>query len=135
MILLLQVNKNFNIEICQTRIYGCKPAIVLRRKMMAKSASIFTKPKGRVINANAIRCSRYRRRLKEKLSPCTYTSLSYLKWSSKYMNSIKMIGMDPFTVSYVTPDQLKLYSAYKKKNVYTKMSGDTTGNVIHKLGK
>lgn len=103
--------------------------------MMAESASMFTKPKGRVVTANAIRCSRYRNRQKQKLSPCIYTSLSYLKWSTKYMNSIHMIGMDPFLVNYVTPDQLKLYSAYKKKNAFTKMTGDSTGNVVHKLGK
>lgn len=102
---------------------------------MAKSASLFKKPIGRVVTANAIRCSRYRRKKKEKLSPCIYTSLEYLKWSSKYMNCIDMIGMDPFVVSYTTPDQLKLYSAYKKKNPFTKMSGDSTGNVAHRLGK
>lgn len=102
--------------------------------MMAKATSIFVEPRGRVVTANAIRCKKYRLKLKKKLSPCIYKSLEYLKWSSKYMNSIHMIGLDPFVVSYTTPDQLKLYSAYKKKNKYTKMSGDSTGNVAHKLG-
>jgi hypothetical protein len=36
---------------------------------------------------------------------------------------------------YTTPDQLKLYSAYKKRNKYTKMSGDSTGGVARKLRK
>lgn len=101
---------------------------------MSKATTIFKRPRGRIVTANAIRCGRYRRNEKQKLSPCVYTSLEYLKWSSKYMNTIHDIGKDPFFVSYSTPDQLKLYTAYKKKNKFTKMSGDSTGGMVRKLG-
>lgn len=102
---------------------------------MAKSASMFKEPLGRVVTANAIRCKRYRNKKKEKLSDCPYYALEYLKWSSKYMNTIHHIGMDPFMTFWTSPDQLKLYKIYKKKNRYTKLSGDASGGMVHKLGK
>lgn len=52
-------------------VYGKnKPATVIRRSLLRKKASLFTRPYGRVSSANAIRCAKFRRRQKEKLSTC-----------------------------------------------------------------
>lgn len=115
-------------------VYGTnKPASAIRRDTLRKKASIFKKPYGRVPTANAIRCGKYRKRQKEKISPCPYTALSYLKESTKYMNTIHHIGYDPVSVIYLSPAQIKLYKTYKKKNKFTEMTADASAGVAHKL--
>lgn len=117
-------------------LYGKqKPASVVRRDTLRKKASLFAKPYGRVPTANAIRCGKYRLREKEKISSCPYTALSYLKASSKYMNTIHLIAMDPFSVIYRSPDQVKLYKTYKRKNKFSEIACDATGSVVNKLSK
>lgn len=117
-------------------LYGTnKAASAIRRDTLRKKASIFKRPYGRVPTANAIRCGKHRQRIKEKLSICPYTALSYLKASTKYMNTIHHIGYDPISVIYRSPGQIKLYEAYKKKNKFTEIICDATGSVAHKLGK
>lgn len=96
---------------------------------------MFKAPRGRVITANAIRCKRARNKKKEKLSNSPYYALEYLKWSSKYMNTIHHIAMDPFMVDWTSPDQLNMYKVYKRKNRFTKVSADATGGLVHRLGK
>lgn len=118
------------------QVYGTKkPASVIRRNLLGKKASLFVRPYGRVPTANAIRCGKYRNRQKEKLSTCPYDALSYLKASTKYMNTIHFIGKDPFSCIYASPDQIKLYKAYKKKNRYTEVSCDASAGVGNPLGK
>lgn len=112
-----------------------KPATGIVRNELKRKAKMFAKPYGRVPTANAIRCGKYRRRQKEKLSSDPYKALSYLKASNKYADTIHNIGMDNFYVTYSSPNQLKLFKAYKQKNRYTKLSCDATGGVANKLGK
>lgn len=100
-------------------LYGTKkPASVIRRDTLRKKASLFVKPYGRVASANAIRCGKYRQRQKEKLSTSPYDALSYLKASTKYMNTIHFIGRDAFSVIYTSPAQIKLYSLQTKKSFH-----------------
>lgn len=112
-----------------------KPASAIRRDTLRKKASLFAKPFGRVPSANAIRCGKYRQRQKEKISTCPYTALSYLKASTKFMNTIHDIGYDPFSVIYRSPAQVKLYKTYKKKNKFTEMTCDASAGVANRLGK
>lgn len=106
-------------------LYGInKPASAIRRDTLRKKASLFKKPYGRVPSADAIRSGKYRQRLKEKISTCPYSALSYLKVSTKYMNTIHHIGYDPVSVIYRSPAQVKLYKTYKKKNKFTEMTAD-----------
>lgn len=112
-----------------------KPASAIRRDTLRKKASLFKKPYGRVPNANAIRCGKYRERQKEKISICPFTALSYLKRSTKYMNTIHQIGYDPISVIYRSPAQVKLYKTYRKKNKFTEMTCDASAGVCHKLSK
>lgn len=61
-------------------------------------------------------------------------ALTYLKASTMYMNSIHFIATDPFVCIYTSPDQVKMYKAYKKKNRFTKVGCDLTGGVANRLG-
>lgn len=111
-----------------------KPSAV-RRDIMRKKGELFKKPYGRVPTANAIRCGKYRLRQKEKLSDDPYKALQYLKASTKYMDTIQFIGQDFFSCIYSSPAQLKMYKAYKRKNRFTIITCDSSGGVVHKLGK
>lgn len=51
------------------------------------------------------------------------------------MNTIHLIAQDPFSCIYTSPDQIKLFKAYKKKNRFTKVSCDASGGVAHRLRK
>lgn len=53
-----------------------KPATAIVRNELRRKAKMFAKPYGRVPTANAIRCGKYRRRQKEKLSSDPYKALS-----------------------------------------------------------
>ncbi len=118
------------------KIYGTnKTATVIRRSLLRRKASLFVRPYGRVPTANAIRCAKYRMREKEKLSSSPCEALSYLKASSTYMNTIHFIGKDPFSCIYSSPDQVKLYKAYKRKNKFTKVSADASAGVANRLSK
>lgn len=111
-----------------------KPATTIRRRLLKQSAQMFRTPTGRIMSANAIRCGQYRQRKKQKIDTCPFTSLTYLKSSNLYKDSIQRINYDPFAVFYATPDQIKLYQAYKKRNPNTRVSCDATGGLTHKLG-
>lgn len=47
-----------------------KPATVVRRNLLKKSAQMFRAPTGRFMTANAIRCGQYRQRKKQKIDSC-----------------------------------------------------------------
>lgn len=111
-----------------------KPATVVRRNLLKKSAQMFRAPTGRIMSANAVRCGQYRQRKKQKLDSCPFTALTYLKSSNKYKNCIQRINYDPLAVFYATPEQIKLYQEYKKRNPITTVSCDATGGLTHKLG-
>lgn len=51
------------------------------------------------------------------------------------MDTIHFIGQDPFSTLYTSPDQLKLYKVYKRKNPFTQITCDGSSSVAHKLGK
>lgn len=100
-----------------------------------KTMKMFEPPKGRSFSSNAVRCGQYRTKVQNKLSTCPYTSLSYMKHSKMYAESIHMIIMEPFCVMYSSPNQMKLYKAYhQRNNGHTKISCDATGGVVNKLG-
>lgn len=113
---------------------SARPALALHQDLTRENTKLFQKTKGRMLSLNAIRCGKYRKRQAKKLSTCPYTSLSYLQAAHSYPDTIYMTPMNPFFVMYTSPDQIKLFKAYKKKNSYTKMSGDATGDLVHKLG-
>lgn len=111
-----------------------KKATVIRRNLIKNTTQMFTAPKSRVMTANAIRCVQYRQRMNEKISKCPITALTYLKASNLYTDCIQRIGNDPFYVIYCTPEQRKLFHAFKKRNKEFKMSCDATGSIVHKIG-
>lgn len=127
----IKVGGEYVKEICAKK----KPATTIRRSILKRKAALFVRPYGRVPTSNAIRCMKYRHRQKEKLSTCPFKSLSYLKASSKYMNTIHFVGNDPFACIYMSPNQVKLYKAYKQKNGWTKVSCDASASVANRLGK
>lgn len=130
-----EANKKVKVTGLQAQLLATskKPAIVLHRKLAAKSGEMFTQPKGRVPSANAIRKLQSRDRAKERLSPDTFTSLLYLQASKKYVETIHMIGTSPFFVIYGSNNQFRLYKMYEKKNSLTKISCDATGSVARKI--
>lgn len=115
--------------------YDGKSALVLHQENVRKTTEMFKIPKGCQFTSNAARCGKYRKNLRNKLSSCPYTSLSYLKHSSAYSESIQSISIEPFCTMYCSPNQLKIYKAYHQQNNYTKMSCDATGGVVNKLSK
>lgn len=112
-----------------------KTATVISHNLRKESTQMFTEPTARIMSANAIRCATYRQRIKNKLSDCPITALSYLKSSNLFMNCIQRIGLEPFFVIYCTPEQKKLFQAFSQKNKTLKVSCDATGGIVHKLGK
>lgn len=126
----IKVTKNI-----ANRVYAqTKPATVIRRNLLKKTSEMFQAPTGRVMTANAIRCGQYRQRKKQKIDSDPFTALTYLKSSNTYKDCIQRINYAPFAVFYATPDQIKLYQAFKKRNPITKVSCDATGGLTHKLG-
>lgn len=111
-----------------------KPATTIRRNLLKKSSQMFQAPTGRIMSANAIRCGQYRQRRKQKINECPFTALTYLQSSNMYKNCIQRVNYDPFAAFYTTPDQIKLYQEYKKRNPITKVKCDATGGLVHKLG-
>lgn len=111
-----------------------KSALHLHQQM-ARTNTMFENPKGRQFTLNSIRCGKYRRKASKKITTCPYTAISYLQAMNCYANTIHFIGMSPFLVTYISPDQIRLYNAYKKKNPYTRLIGDSSGGFAHKLGK
>lgn len=113
-----------------------KIASVLRGKSISKSgAQMFEQPIGRDVSANAIRCGQYRERQSNKLSNEPMQALEYLKESNAYSAMIHMISLSPVSVIYGSPNQFKLYDAYRKHSSYRKVCCDGTGGIVHKLGK
>lgn len=112
-----------------------KPAIVLHREMSAKSGEMFTKAKGRVPTANAIRNMQSRNRQKSHITNDPYLSLQLIKAAPNYKDYIHSIGIAPFSLIYGSPKQFQLYDMYTKRNKITKMSSDATGGLIRKLRK
>lgn len=111
-----------------------KPAVVLHRKLSAKSGEMFEIARGRVPSAHAIRNIKYRERQKNKLSTDIFKSLYYLQNAPKYANIIQTIGYSPFYVFYGSPNQFSLYNMYLKKNKLSKMCCDATGGLMRKIG-
>lgn len=111
-----------------------KPAVVLHRKLSAKSGEMFEAARGRVPSSHAIRNLQYRERQKNKLSSDVYKSLYYLQNSPKYANIIHTIGYTPFYVFYGSPKQFSLYNMYLKRNKISKVSCDATGGLVRKIG-
>lgn len=110
-----------------------KTATFIRRNMLAKSAEMFIEPTARIPTANAIRCVKYREKQKQKISEEPFESLQYMQMSNMYANCIYRLGWKPFFVIYSSPEQMKLFQEYKKRNKITKISCDATGGVVHKL--
>lgn len=119
----------------QSLATSSKPAIVLHRKLSAKSGKIFELPKGRVPTPNAIRKLQSRNRSKERLSPDTFKSLLYMQASKKYAQTIRMIGLSPFFIIFGSDNQFRLYKMYEKQNPLSKISCDATGSLVRKIGK
>lgn len=112
-----------------------KSASVLRAEEMNKSsAQMFEEPAGRDVSRNAIACGQYRNRQSKKLSIEPMQALEYLKESNAYFAIIHMISLSPVSVIYGSPNQFKLYDAYRKHNKYGKVCCDGTGGLVHKLG-
>lgn len=111
-----------------------KNASTIRRNLLKESTNMFIEPTSRTMTANAVRCFKYRERKKGKISDCPLESLQFLKASHLFMNCIQRIGNDPFFVFYCTPEQVKLFHEYKKKNKQLKVSCDATGGIVHKIG-
>lgn len=110
-------------------------ASVLKRKMVKESGSkMFEHAKGREVSENAIRAGQWRQRQSKKLSPLPLQALEYLKVTKLFGPSIHMSGLNPFFVIYASPNQFMLYNTYKKQNVYTKITCDSTGGLVNKLG-
>lgn len=112
-----------------------KKATVIKRNLLKDSTKMFTAPTSKTMTGNAIRCAQYRQRLNEKISACPVTAITYLKSSNLFMNCIQRIGLDPFYVFYCTPEQMKLFHVFNKKNQMLKVSCDATGSIVHKIGK
>lgn len=87
-----------------------KPAVVLHRNLSTKNGGMFEKPKGRVPTANAIRILQCRERSKARLSKDIFLSLQYSKESPKYVNTIHLIGMAPFSAIYGSSNQIRLFN-------------------------
>lgn len=111
-----------------------KTATAIRRNLLKNSTNMFTAPTSRVMTANAIRCAQYRQRKNEKLSQCPIEALEYMMESNLYMNCIQRLGNKPFYVFYCTPEQMKLFHAFRNKNKSFKVSCDATGGLVHKIG-
>lgn len=117
-------------EMCKVK----KPAVVIRRRMMRATASMFKKPKTPVVSTNAIRCRKYRARKQKKLHENPITATEMLKLTSEYGNTIQRIGSNPFFVIYCSPNQQLLYDTYRKKNGSSKVLYDATGSVVKNIG-
>lgn len=126
-------NVRLTSKISQNIVSQNKTATSIRRGMLVEKAEMFIEPTARIPSANAIRCSKYRQRQKEKLSDDPFESLKYLQMSNMYANCIHRLGWNAFYVIYSSPEQIKLYQEYKKRNKLTKISCDATGGVVHKL--
>lgn len=111
-----------------------KTAIQLHRELASKDGEMFTRMRGRVPSANAIRCIRYRHKQKERLSSDAFQALLLLQSSPTYKNTIHMIGISPFCLIYGSPKQFQLYDMYSKHNKETKISCDATGGLVRKIG-
>lgn len=129
------VSKNVKLttEVAKNIFSQKKTATSIRRNMLKTSTKMFQQPTGRIPSANAIRCGKYRQRKMERISSDPFDSLKYMQASNLYMNCIYRLGWNPFFVYYSTPEQMKLYQEYKKRNKITKISCDATGGVVHKL--
>lgn len=113
-----------------------KPASVIKRDMIReKGVQMFEQESGRTISENAIRAGKSRAKKQNKMSSSPLQAIGYLKVSNIYGPMIHMFGDNPFFVIYGSPNQFLLFKTYKKKCGYTKISGDSTGGVVHKLGK
>lgn len=111
-----------------------KTATVLKREMINKSGTkMFENPKGREVSANAIRCGQYRQNQGKKLSTLPLQAVEYLKESNMFGPMIHMVGLNPFFAMYGSRNQFVLYEAYQKNNMYTKVSCDATGSLVHKI--
>lgn len=113
-----------------------KPASVLKRDMIIQSgAEMFESEKGRTTTEAAIRCGQYRQRQMKKLSESPLQAIEYLKVSKMFGPMIHLSGPNPFFVIYGSPNQFLLYSVYKKNCPYTKITCDSTGGIVHKIGE
>lgn len=111
-----------------------KSALNLHQQLSRKT-SMFENPKGRQFTLNAIRCGKFRKKESKKITTCPCTAILYLQAMNCFANTIHFDGMSPFVVIYISPNQIRLYNAYKKKNPYTRMTGDSSGGFAHKLGE
>lgn len=113
-----------------------KPASVIKREMIReKDVQMFEQEKGRTISENAIRAGKSRVRKQNKISSSPLQAIGFLKVSNTFGPMIHMFGDNPFFVIYCSPNQFLLFKTYKRTCGYTKISGDSTGGVVHKLGK
>lgn len=110
-----------------------KSALGIRQELASENIPMFGKSNARPFSLNAIRCVKSRKRNEKKLSDCPFTSIEYLQAMNVHANTIHMIGKNPLVVIYVSPNQIRLFDAYKKHNVYTRISGDATGGLVHVL--
>lgn len=130
---ILKTVKNTGSKIKEVQ-QSTKSAIGLKQQMASSNIPMFGKFNGRQFSLNAIRCAKYRKRNVSKMSECPFTALCYLKKMNAYANTIHMIGIDPLVVLYISPNQIRLFKAYKKHNPYTRISCDATGGLVRGLG-
>lgn len=111
-----------------------KASVQLYRELASKDGQMFSRLRGRVPSANAIRCIRSRNKQTQRLSSDVFQALLLLQTSATYTNTIHMIGNSPFFLIYGSPKQFQLYNMYSQRNNETKISCDATGGLVRKLG-